>query len=97
MAPWVEDWHGLSLTRFIAGGTFMATVELAHDWIAWAKEQNQTLGWAFATFILSGFLLAVMAAIGQKAVLPFVLTVAEVLGAWLGKKLGGSKPAPEAG
>jgi hypothetical protein len=72
IAPLDSTLKGLSLTRLLAIGIFYATVHLAHDWIEHTKITGVALGWAFSSFIILGFTLAVCTALGGKAVMAFV-------------------------
>ena len=69
IAPFVDRWVGLSLTRVLAVAIFCSTVHLAHDWLRTLKDSP---GWAFSTFVLTGFLLAVCTALGGKYILAFI-------------------------
>ncbi len=92
LAPLVEDWKGLSLTRFLAIAIFAGTVDIAHDILAIAKDAKVSLGWWYVAIVVGGFFTAAVVAIGQKA----ILLVATIVGNWIGKKVSGQKPAPGA-
>ena len=48
------------------------TFHLAHDWIEKATRDSVPLGFAFATFVVAEFTLAVCTALGGKFVMAFV-------------------------
>lgn len=96
LAPVVERWRGLSLTRFIAMGTFWCTFHLAHDWLDVVRDvmtaaaiakiiPTVSIGWAFVTFTLGGFFLAVITALGAKHVDQLLTIVGAKLGVALVK------------
>lgn len=79
LAPLVRDWHGLSLIRGLSIYIAVTTGDLAHDWIA-ATRDKTTLGFAFATFALGGFFLAVIVGLGEKYIDKMITIVGAKLG-----------------
>lgn len=75
-APFVERWHGLSLTRFLAIAFLAAVTDIAHDWIT----AKMPLGWSFCGFVLGGYFLAAVMAFGSK----FFDKLLDIVGAKLG-------------
>jgi hypothetical protein len=76
----VRDWKGLSLLRLIAITTAVATNELAHDWVKAAAANKTALGWAFGAFVLGGFFLAALLALGEKYIDKMLTIIAAKLG-----------------
>lgn len=66
LAPIVEHWRGWSLIRLISIAIMYWIPELAHDWLLICADHHILPGWAFVVFVLGGFFLAVIVALGAK-------------------------------
>lgn len=66
LAPLDSRKQGLSLTRLLSGGMFVATCDIAHDWLSELRKVNGSPGWAFVAFVVTGFTLSVLTALGAK-------------------------------
>lgn len=92
LAPLVEKWHGLSLSRFLAVYVAIVANDIAHDWIQKCVEKGTPLGWAFVGFVFGMMFLAAMLAFGAKHFDKFLEIVATKVGVALAK--GDAVPAP---
>ena len=93
LAPFVERWQGLSLTRFIAIFIAAATVDVAHDLLELCKGASGKLDvpWSYVALLIGGLFLSVVTALGAKHIDKLIELVAMVSR----KKLGIAEPQPE--
>lgn len=73
MAPFVERWPGISLTRLLAIALALATFELAHDWLRTlavvaihTKTSEAAPSWAFVAFVIGGYFVSAVLALGAR-------------------------------
>lgn len=90
----VEKWEGLSLVRFIAVWTAVATVDLAHDVIDYAEKAKLALGWWFTGLILGGLFLSVVMALGAKHIDKFLDVIKAIAEAKFGVPAGSIRSMP---
>lgn len=92
----VEHWRGISQTRLLSIGLAYAIFELAHDWLHTISvivihTQNPSVapGWAFVAFVIGGFFVSAVLALGAKYIDKVITIVAAKFGVILA-----NAPAP---